>query len=177
MDIRLRGEQIGVEISNVDVRTMSDADFGRIYQAWIDHNVMVVKQQELTIPEFLTYSRRFGNVVPHPSKSPRHPEYPDITMLGINKFGADGKLNQVLPPDSPTRAVLANGVGDATVEIRSAADGIVRIYSYHVLERYPFFVSVGISHDDALATWRLRSLVVAVLVVLMLATVWSGAST
>ena len=28
------------------------------------------------------------------SKSTRHPEYPDITMLGINKFDADGKLNQ-----------------------------------------------------------------------------------
>jgi alpha-ketoglutarate-dependent taurine dioxygenase len=53
---------------------------------------MCVRDQELTIPDFLHYSRRFGPVVPHPSKSTRHPEHPEITMLGVNKFDADGKL-------------------------------------------------------------------------------------
>ncbi len=53
---------------------------------------MVVRDQELTIPDFMRYSRRFGPVVPHPSKSTRHPEHPEITMLGVNKFDADGKL-------------------------------------------------------------------------------------
>ena len=96
LNIRLVGEQIGVEVSGVDVKTISDEDFGKIYQAWIDHNVMVVKAQELTIPEFLAYSRRFGIVEPHPSKSTRHPDYPDITLLGVNKFGADGALNQAI---------------------------------------------------------------------------------
>lgn len=96
MNIRPVGEQIGVEVTGVDVKTMSDEDFGKIYQAWIDHNVMVVKAQELTIPEFLTYSRRFGIVNPHPSKSTRHPDYPDITLLGTNKFDAEGKLNQAV---------------------------------------------------------------------------------
>ncbi len=96
MNIRPVGEQIGVEVTGVDVKTMSDEDFGKIYQAWIDHNVMVVKAQELTIPEFLTYSRRFGIVNPHPSKSTRHPDYPDITLLGTNKFDAEGKLNQAI---------------------------------------------------------------------------------
>ena len=73
--------------------------FAPIYQAWLDHNVIVVRDQELTIPEFLAYSRRFGPVEPHPSKSTRHPDIPRSRMLGINKFGADGKLNDGdLPP-------------------------------------------------------------------------------
>ncbi|HKD38598.1 MAG TPA: TauD/TfdA family dioxygenase, partial [Pirellulales bacterium] len=59
---------------------------------WLDCNVMVVRDQQLSIQDFLHYSRRFGPVVPHPSKSTRHPEVPEITMLGVNKFGADGKL-------------------------------------------------------------------------------------
>jgi taurine dioxygenase len=96
MNIRLAGEHIGVEVTGVDAKTMSDADFGKIYQAWIDHNVMVVKGQDLTIPEFLTYSRRFGIVNPHPSKSTRHPDYPDITLLGTNKFDTNGQLNQAI---------------------------------------------------------------------------------
>jgi alpha-ketoglutarate-dependent taurine dioxygenase len=94
VQIRRMGPQIGVEVSGVDVRTLDDAGFAPIYQAWLDHNVLVVTGQELTIDDFIHYSRRFGQVVPHPSKSTRHPDYPEITMLGINKFDAEGKLNQ-----------------------------------------------------------------------------------
>src|SRR5256714_9806307 len=92
MEIRLLGPQIGVEVRGVDVKTMDDDAFGRIYQAWLDHNIMCVRGQELTIPDCVRYSERCGPVPPHPSKSPRHPEHPKITMLGINKFDADGKL-------------------------------------------------------------------------------------
>jgi taurine dioxygenase len=94
VQIRRMGPQIGVEVSGVDVRTLDDAGFAPIYQAWLDHNVLVVTGQQLTIPEFLRYSRRFGHVTPHPSKSTRHPEHPDITLLGVNKFKPDGQLNQ-----------------------------------------------------------------------------------
>jgi taurine dioxygenase len=90
--IRQMGPQIGVEVTGIDVNTMDEADWNRIYQAWLDYNVMVVRDQELELQDFLRYSRRFGPVVPHPSKSTRHPEIPEITMLGINKFDAGGKL-------------------------------------------------------------------------------------
>jgi putative 2-oxoglutarate oxygenase len=92
VEIRRLGPQIGVEVTDVDVKTLDDAGFAPIYQAWLDYNVLVVRNQELEIEDFLAYSRRFGPVVPHPSKSTRHPEFPEITMLGINKFDADGKL-------------------------------------------------------------------------------------
>jgi taurine dioxygenase len=96
VQIRRMGAQIGVQVSGVDVRKLDDASFAPIYQAWLDHNVMVVTGQDLTIDEFLAYSRRFGTISPHPSKSTRHPNYPEITLLGINKFDADGKLNQAI---------------------------------------------------------------------------------
>jgi taurine dioxygenase len=96
MRIRHTDSQVGVEVSDVDVRNLSDADFAAIYQAWLDRNVLVVAGQDLTIPEFLAYSRRFGIVEPHPSKSTRHPDYPDITLLGVNKFDAEGKLNMAI---------------------------------------------------------------------------------
>jgi taurine dioxygenase len=92
LQIRQMGRQIGVEVTGIDVNTMDEADWNRIYQAWLDYNVMVVRDQELELRDFLRYSRRFGPVVPHPSKSTRHPEIPEITMLGINKFDAGGKL-------------------------------------------------------------------------------------
>ena len=55
---------------------------------------MVVRDQELTILEFIANSERFGPVMPHPSKSMRHPDWPKITMFGVDKCHADGRLRQ-----------------------------------------------------------------------------------
>ena len=92
MDIQHMGP-IGALISGVDVKTMDEATFGKIYQTWLDCNVIAVRGQQLEISDFLAYSRRFGAVWPHPSKVTRHPEYPELTMLGTNKFRADGTLD------------------------------------------------------------------------------------
>src|SRR5438876_380225 len=96
VEIRRMGPQIGVEVTGVDVKTLDDAGFAPIYQAWLDYNILVVRDQQLELQDFLRYSRRFGPVIPHPSKSTRHPEIPEITMLGINKFDADGKLSDAI---------------------------------------------------------------------------------
>ena len=94
--VRALGEKIGVEVSDVDVSAVDEAEFATIYQAWLGHNVMVIPGQALDIGAFLEYSRRFGILEPHPSKSTRHPDYPEITMLGANKWDADGKLNMAI---------------------------------------------------------------------------------
>jgi taurine dioxygenase len=93
MEIRRLGP-IGAEILGVDVKTMDDAAFGRIYQTWLDCNVIAVRDQQLEIEDFLAYSRRFGVVSPHPAKSTRHPEHPEVTLLGVNKFRPDGTLDK-----------------------------------------------------------------------------------
>jgi len=96
IEVRRLGQQIGAKIVGVDVKTLDDAGFATIYKAWLDYNVAVVPGQELEIEDFLRYSRRFGIVHPHPSKMTRHPDHPEITVLGINKFGADGALNMAI---------------------------------------------------------------------------------
>jgi taurine dioxygenase len=96
IEVRRLGPQIGVEVRGVDVRTLDDAGFAAIYRAWLDHNVLVVPEQTLAIEDFLRYSRRFGLIHPHPSKSTRHPDHPEITLLGVNKVGADGRLDMAI---------------------------------------------------------------------------------
>jgi putative 2-oxoglutarate oxygenase len=96
IEVRRLGPQIGAEIRGVDVKALDDAGFAAIYRAWLDCNVVVVPGQELQIEDFLRYSRRFGLVLPHPSKMTRHPDYPEITMLGVNKFGPDGALDMAI---------------------------------------------------------------------------------
>src|SRR5271165_5347660 len=96
VQIRQVSPRIVVEVSGVDLRALDDDGFKPIYRAWPDHNVLVVTGQELTIHEFLAYSRRFGIVAPHPSKSTRHPDLPEVTLLGTGKFNPDGSLNQAI---------------------------------------------------------------------------------
>jgi putative 2-oxoglutarate oxygenase len=96
MQIRRLGPQIGVEVTGVDVRTLDEAGFAAIYRAWLDANVLVVRDQHLEIPEFLDYSRRFGVIHPHPSKMTRHAEHPELTVMGINKFRPDGTLDEAI---------------------------------------------------------------------------------
>jgi len=86
----------GGEITGVDVKQLDDEGFAPIYATWLKYGVIVVRDQEIEIDDFLAYSRRFGTVVPHPSKSTRHPDYPEITLLGINKFDADGNLIEAI---------------------------------------------------------------------------------
>lgn len=92
LQIRTLNPHSACEITGVDVKDLDDAGFAPIYNAWLEHGVIVVRDQELALEDFLDYSRRFGHVVPHPSKSTRHPEIPEITVMGIDKFDADGKL-------------------------------------------------------------------------------------
>ena len=96
MQINSMGPEIGVEVRGLDVKTLDDAGFAALYQAWLDHNVLVVREQSLQIADFLRYSRRFGAVVPHPSKSTRHPDHAEITLLGANKFAPDGSLIEAI---------------------------------------------------------------------------------
>ncbi len=93
MEVRRLGQQIGAEITGVDVRTMDDATFAKIYQAWLDYNVIAVRDQHLTLDDFRKYSERFGVLHPHYKTTAHHQEHPEITIMGINKFDADGKLN------------------------------------------------------------------------------------
>ena len=92
--IRKLGLNIGAEITNVDVKHLDGETFGKIYQAWLNYGVTVVRDQNLKIEDFIAYGRKFGDIIPHPSKSTRHLEYPEITFLGANKFNSDGTLNE-----------------------------------------------------------------------------------
>ena len=96
IEVRRLGQRIGAEVQGIDVKSLDDTSFAVIYRAWLDSNVLVVRDQDLQIEDFLRYSRRFGLVLPHPSKSTRHPDYPEITLLGVNKFGPDGALDMAI---------------------------------------------------------------------------------
>ena len=90
------GSHIGGQITGVDVRDLELSDFEAIYNAWLQFGVVAIRGQELAIEQFVGFGRRFGTIDPHPSRSTRHPDYSEITVLGTDKFRPDGTLNEAV---------------------------------------------------------------------------------
>lgn len=54
---------IGAQIRGVDLSApMGDAVFATIYQAWLDHQVLLFRDQNITDPQMIAFSRRFGDL-------------------------------------------------------------------------------------------------------------------
>jgi taurine dioxygenase len=56
------GRAFGAEIANVDLRRIDDAGFSTIHQAWIDHQVLLFRDQALSDLDLIAFSRRFGDL-------------------------------------------------------------------------------------------------------------------
>jgi taurine dioxygenase len=53
---------LGAEIRGVDLRRLSAAAFAAIHRAWLDHSVLLFRNQDLTDSELIGFSRRFGEL-------------------------------------------------------------------------------------------------------------------
>lgn len=93
---------IAADVRGIALDRISDEDFAVLYQAFLDSNVIVVRGQELTIDQFLAYSRRFGVIKPHISRKTRHPDYPELTVMGTGAVKPDGTIDN---------AIRSRGVG------------------------------------------------------------------
>ena len=63
IEVRPLSGEIAAEIGGVDLAApMSDAVFDRIYRAWLDHQVLRFRNQAITDPQMIAFSRRFGEL-------------------------------------------------------------------------------------------------------------------
>lgn len=54
---------IGAQIRGVDLSVpMNDSVFATIYQAWLDHQVLLFRDQIITDPQMIAFSRQFGDL-------------------------------------------------------------------------------------------------------------------
>jgi taurine dioxygenase len=59
---RRAGHTFGAEVTGIDLRSITSADFATIHQAWIDHQVLLFCDQKLSDPDLIGFSRRFGDL-------------------------------------------------------------------------------------------------------------------
>jgi taurine dioxygenase len=53
---------LGAEIHGVDLRAVDDAIFAAIHRAWLDHQVLLFRDQQLADEDLVAFSRRFGDL-------------------------------------------------------------------------------------------------------------------
>jgi taurine dioxygenase len=61
-DIVPTGAALGAEIRGIDLRAVDAAAFAAIHRAWLDHQVLLVRDQRLSDQDLIAFSRRFGDL-------------------------------------------------------------------------------------------------------------------
>jgi taurine dioxygenase len=56
------GAVLGAEVRAGDLRTLDDAAFARVIEAWHQHSVVLFRDQALGDPDLIAFSRRFGDL-------------------------------------------------------------------------------------------------------------------
>ena len=69
---------LGAEVSGVDLaKHLDDDTVAVLRRAWLEHLVLLFRDQSLTPPQLLAFARRFGNTIEYPFVKGLE-EYPDI---------------------------------------------------------------------------------------------------
>lgn len=73
-------DSLGVEVHDVDLANLSDSDFATMRQAFFDHGVLFVREQELTPEEHIAFAERWGeiNVNRFFGAVPGHPQVAEV---------------------------------------------------------------------------------------------------
>jgi taurine dioxygenase len=83
---------LGAEVCDVNVaQPLSESLFGEIYRAFLDHGILLLRDQHVTREQHIEFSRRFGELDRHDSlPRDRHPHYPELLMV-TNEPKPNGK--------------------------------------------------------------------------------------
>lgn len=71
---------LGAEIRGIDVNDLVDETFDDLYAAWLQYQVLAIRDQKVTPDQQKAFGRRFGELQPHVFNKPidGHPEITEI---------------------------------------------------------------------------------------------------
>ena len=71
---------IGAEVSGFDMANVDAETMGQLHAAWLEHKVLVFRDQHITTEEHIAFGRRFGDLEVHPY-APSMDGYPEIVEI------------------------------------------------------------------------------------------------
>jgi taurine dioxygenase len=92
---------LGAEVSGVDLTKVDDALFGAIREAWLEHLVLVFRNQKLTDNQLMEFSQRFGQL-------------DEVPIVSVGQKPRDNKYISVVS-NIVENGVPIGGLGDEEV--------------------------------------------------------------
>ncbi|MEM1159932.1 MAG: TauD/TfdA family dioxygenase, partial [Pseudomonadota bacterium] len=80
LTIRPLAGALGAEILGIDLTTLDDAGFDALHRAFLDHQVLVIRDQGLDASSYVNIASRFGDPVPYPFAKGIE-GHPEITVI------------------------------------------------------------------------------------------------
>ena len=81
MEISQLSDAIGAEISGVDLGNVDPGTFERIRNVFHEHQILLFRNQDITIKDHITFSRNFGPLEVHISKDSLHKDHEEILLV------------------------------------------------------------------------------------------------
>ena len=55
-------DALGIEAVGIDLNTLTDAEFEAVYDSWLDHHVLLVREQVLTDSQLVSFTKKLGEL-------------------------------------------------------------------------------------------------------------------
>ena len=81
MEISQLSDAIGAEISGVDLGNVDPGTFERIRNVFHEHQILLFRNQDITIEDHIAFSRNFGPLEVHISKDSLHKDHEEILLV------------------------------------------------------------------------------------------------
>jgi len=77
----LRSARPGAEVSGLQAKDFTAADVEKLKHTLADHGVIVLRNQEMTPKQYITFARLFGEIEPSTREQFWHPDEPEIYVI------------------------------------------------------------------------------------------------
>lgn len=109
------GCDVGAEIKGLDLtKPLLGEEVAAVERAFVDHTVLIFREQPLTDRQFADFSGQFGPLRVHIQKAFQHPEIPEIVYN--RNVDADGKFDEVGASRGVTRDLKFGWHSDTSYE-------------------------------------------------------------
>ena len=130
-----RGAHLGAEITGVDLTQPPDeSDFTFIEDAFVENQVLVFRDQDISLDQYVAFARRFGEITVHPFRSREagsnkladtgRTDYPELIILdnsgdkpphSTDQWHSDEMFREEPPSATILRATIVPEIGGDTL--------------------------------------------------------------
>ena len=142
----------GAEVQGIDLRSLSRKAVNDLRRLWLEHKVLVVRNQSLTSKEHVNFSKHFGDLEIHPFAK-KHVDYQEILVLesggltGKTHYAATDWHSDVTYREKPPMGSILRGVVVPEVGGDTCFANAVEAYNRLDLETKSAVSELTATHD------------------------------